>query len=257
MGDGINPAWESILEAVGEDSRDSVSETLSQWDTNYNSLQEQYSGLKPWEDLSQHGITPEQASYAIQVATAMNQNPSEFIKTLAQEAQINPAELFGLQQDNSQDKHQEQGNASPVQNAGLPPEIQAQLDNLAQQNELMANILKQNLDAQAQKRADEELSNEINNLQTEYKNKFGYGFDERMVLGLTLNGMELKAAVDAYYNHANQLRQDGIVPAPMVLGGPGSVNQQTNSGPKPIDVSKLEGDDRSAVFAKLMRNYER
>lgn len=232
----LNPAWDTLLNKIPETFRGMVTPDLRQWDQNYQQgiqqVHSQYEGYKPF--LEQQ-ISPEALNNAMLVQQALENNPEQFIKTVA--------EYYNLQLG-------EQGQPDPEEagdGEGLPFDItqDPQFQQYQKVTELMAQQMMSQAEAQEASQMDQQLDSDFEAA----KQKYGE-FNEDLVLQRMLaTGEDIDGAVE-FVNSAIQAevarhRNPGAS-APIMMGsGGGLPSQQT-------PVGNLSPQDRRALVMQRL-----
>lgn len=234
----LNPAWEPMLNKIPEQFRGMVTSDLRQWDQNYQQgiqqVHSQYEGYKPF--LEQE-ITPEALNNAMLVQQALENNPEQFIRTVA--------EYYNLQLG-------EQGQPDPEETGegegeGLPFDItqDPQFQRYQQATELMA----QQMMTQAQQQEDAQWDQQVASDFEAAKEKHGEFNEDLVIQRMLATGEDVNSAVE-FVNGAIQAevakhRSPGAT-APIMMGsGGGLPSQQT-------PVGNLSPQDRRALVMQRL-----
>lgn len=235
-----NPAWQEFYDVVPADIHDKVTPLLQKWD---QGVQERFtkvqSDYEPWKDLIDNKVDPADAKFAIQLLNGLEQNPQEVYKAIG--------EYYKLANSGSGSG---QGHVELKTEPEEPQYATASdLAALRQQNEIMAQILLRNREAEDAKANDARLDSEF----AAAKQKYG-DFDERYVSGLLLANP--KMTVDqgvASFKQFVTTEAAKYRPKPLFMGAGGGVpGQQT-------DVSKLNDKQRKELAVNILKaaNAER
>jgi hypothetical protein len=239
-GQGINPAWEPILNHIPEDKRGEVMPHFQKWDQGYNSLQENY---KPWQRFSQAGIGPDDLEQAYGVYQALNNNPMEFkalLESWMEESGVTPPQ------------QQQAGNGQVTDEGDETAPWESKFQELQQQNELMAQVLLQNHQASIQEQEDAELDQVFSDLTEKYKQTFGSDPDpevfEPFILAMLSNDMDPEEAFNRFTGYSEQMMAQSRRPlAPRLMGSGGSL---PSSRP---DYAKMSNDQvKQHIVDRLM-----
>lgn len=211
---GVNPAWQEFYGSAPEDVRDQyLTPAFQKWEQNVNSMvQKVHSEYEPWKPVMQQ-VDPATASWAIQVANALNTDPKMVYEALG--------EWIG-QQDNSNGQQNQQNGLNTGQ--GQQPNNNNQDDapwapklaNLEQQNQLMVDYLRAQQNAQQAAQADAQLESELNTVRQKYNLQEK---DMPFVLGLMANqDYTTEMAAKAVAEYSGSFR-----PKPLIMGSGGGV----------------------------------
>ncbi|HEY6022292.1 MAG TPA: hypothetical protein VIY48_21275 [Candidatus Paceibacterota bacterium] len=233
-----NPAWQPFLEILPDSLHETVRPVLQDWDRNvqsrYETIQQQYA---PYEQFREQNIDPGELAYSYQVVQALNENPAEVIRTMA--------EFFGIEL-----TPQQQAQAAAVATQPVVPsdteslEVDPRIQQLEQGFQALAAMALQNQSAAEARQADIELEATLTSLKQQHGD-----FDENIVLSYMLSGQSPEQAVLAYKNLESQiLAGANRPPAPRVMGGGGGVpNDRVN----PATMSDAE---RRALVTNMLMN---
>jgi DNA-binding transcriptional MerR regulator len=86
---GFNEAWKPLLDVLPEGMHPLIKEPLTQWDQNYQKLQEEY---KPFKELPDAYRNPERITQAMTVLGNLEANPHQVLKLLAENLGVSLAE---------------------------------------------------------------------------------------------------------------------------------------------------------------------
>jgi hypothetical protein len=208
-----NPAWQPFLEILPDSLHETVRPVLQDWDRNvqsrYETIQQQYA---PYEQFRADNIDPGELAYSYQVVQALNENPAEVIRTMA--------EFFGIEL-----TPQQQAQAAAVATNPVTPgdtesyEVDPRIQQLEQGFQTLAAMALQNQSQAEARQADIQLDQTL----TELKQQHG-DFDEKIVLSYMLSGQSPEQAVIAYKELESQiLAGANRPPAPRVMGGGGGI----------------------------------
>ena len=86
---GFNQAWKPLLDVLPEGMHPLIKEPLTQWDQNYQKLQEEY---KPYKDLPEQYRSPERITQGIEILRNLEANPHQVLRLLAENLGVSLAE---------------------------------------------------------------------------------------------------------------------------------------------------------------------
>lgn len=224
-----NPAWQPFLDVLPSSLHPTVTPVLQEWDkgvqTRFQEIHQQYEPYKAYQELIDNEIGMDAIIPALQLLEQLNNDPKQVWEALGQHFQ------FGAEQSDPEDLDSEtEGFRDP-----RIDELEAGFRQLAER-ELARN--QQSEEAQA----DQELDDLLSQAHETYGD-----FNERIVLGLMLSGMEIDEAIQEYQaNNTSILEAFKRPPAPNVMSR-GSV-------PAPnVDTKNLSGKDRRALVAQMLQ----
>lgn len=232
-GDSINPAWNDLLSKVPSQLHSQVTPYLSQWDKNYQEgLQKVHSEYEPYKKFTEH--QPEELDYALSIMKAIEENPQEVAKALAEYSGLSLAEAKEVVKEQGQfDETEENELLNHPQFVEMKSMVEAMAQLLVQQNQAK-------LDAEM----DAQLETELKELSKEHGE-----FDVDWVLTKALAKPEVDLAehVKAYREHEKSVLEKARKPGPKVLKGGGSApDNQT-------DITKLDDKGRRELIAKTLQ----
>jgi hypothetical protein len=211
---GINPAWQEFYGNAPEDVRDQyLTPAFQKWEANVNNMvQKVHSEYEPWKPVMQQ-VDPNTASWAIQVANALNTDPKMVYEALG--------EWIG-QQNNVSGQQNPQSGLIPGQGQQQPNSNQEEqpwrpeLASLQQQNKLMVDYLTAQQQQQQAAQADAQLEQELSTVRQKYNLQEK---DMPFVLGLMANNdFTTEDAAKAVAEYSGSFR-----PKPLIMGSGGGV----------------------------------
>lgn len=212
---GVNPAWQEFYGNAPEEVRDTyLTPAFQKWEQNVNNMvQKVHSEYEPWKPVMEQ-VDPQTASWAIQVANALNTDPKMVYEALG--------EWIG-QQDNGNGQQNQQPGLNPGQgqqqpNNNNPDDApwRPELANLQQQNRLLTDYLRAQQEAQLAAQADAQLEQQLAAAAKTY------GLQEKdmpFVLGLMANkDVSVDVAAKAVAEYTGSFK-----PKPLIMGSGGGV----------------------------------
>lgn len=196
-GPKVNPAWNNLLEKLPAGLHGLVIPELQSWDKNFQEkTTEVQSRYAPYQSLLDNNVPPEQVENALRTMQMLQQDPRKFYEELGkfyeaewgqgQEGQVTAPEeeTFTLGEDDFDiTKH---------------PKFQE----LMQNQQVMAQYLQQQIEAEQQAAADKQIETDLKNLTEKYGE-----FDEEWVLALTMQkNQSLEDSVKAYHEFVTKVR---------------------------------------------------
>jgi vacuolar-type H+-ATPase subunit I/STV1 len=232
-GQGINPAWNDLLEKIPQDLHSQITPQLKDWDSGVQQkIQSVHSDYADYKFLRENKVDPEDVRVALGVLRAIQEDPRSVYDSLATSYGYNEAQ-------------QNSGQGKPESDlSGLPPEIAEKLQRLEGGYDTMAQILLEKQKQDEANAADVELEKEFKQL----RDKHGE-FDENFVIAQMMQGLSGDDAVKAYQSLVDRVLTDRAkAPAPRLLGsGTASI-----PGEGKVDVRKMDsGQTKQFVSAYL------
>lgn len=240
--DGINPAWNEILQAIPEDAREQVIPHLKSWDTGVqNKIQSVHSEYAPYKFLKDENIQDEDVRIALGVVRAIQEDPQSVYNSLQE------SYGFGTKADQGA-AGQNPDTSQQIDLSQLPQEVRDKLAHLEGGYNTMAEIMLQERNdreaAETAAKADAELNQTLAQLKTAHGN-----FDEGYVLAYMHQGMPGEQAVAAYNAMIEQKLIERSRPeAPKLLGSGGG----GFPGNGKIDPTKLDAGQTKNLVAQYL-----
>jgi hypothetical protein len=245
--DAGNPAWAPLYEVLPSQLHSQVRPVLEQWDkgtqAKFNEYGDQLKQYEPYKNLVDNQIPADYIEQAVQIAQLIDADPKAFMQQLQS--------IFGDQQPQTP-----QGQPAPQQQQQQTPTDENLFDEkpfditsdprfqeLAKNQDILANYLATQAQANDAAQADAMLNSELQSLQQKYGE-----FDERYVITLGASGMDLEAAVQQYQDIVgkaqNTPRSDANVPS--IISPSGSVPQER------VNVAELTVADRKKLVMNML-----
>lgn len=230
--------WADYLVDLPESVRPLVEPKFKEWDANvtqrFQQVHSQYAPLKAFEPLVQSGYDVGYLQQAAQLTQALQDNPEEVYKALQ--------EAYGF-------GNGEQGQTDQQVQPNGDEEYDPRFLALEQNQQILADIIAAQHEAEQSAQMDAALDNELNAARSKHGN-----FDETVVLGWVAANPTLTIEQAAQrYNQAIEaaVAQRQAPAVPTILGGGGSLPSQS------IDPSKLSAKDRKSLVAQWLENANR
>ena len=226
------PPYHKELEQLPESVRPLVEPIFKEWDQGvqerFTKSQEQY---EPWKPVLEIG-DPNLALQSVQLAQALDANPEEVLKALAEAYQV------------------QLGEAPPVtpEPEGDPDGDEVLTDPRLEQHEKMLQTIGQHLLSEQQQRQqeaeDQALEAELKRLEGEHG-----AFDQQYVLTLMANGHTPDDAVKAYKAKVDEiLAAQRAAAAPNVVPASGGIPSTTQ-----VDPSKMGSQDTKNLIVSMLK----
>jgi hypothetical protein len=240
---GVHPAWNPLLSAIPQELHPRVTPILQDWskgvDKGFQDVHARYAPFKPFVEQQ---VDPEILQAAYGLFQQVEADPVEFYRAL--ETFLKEGGQLEDLQDDGQDTSQDGMDQDQL--------LQARMDELNDRDEVIAEYLVQQQQAQIEADEEDALDEELADAHERFSKQHGYDFDDMYVLARLEAGSELEDAVGEFYSMMNQHLQNSNRPrAPQLLGSGGSL--PTNQV-HPKDMS--EGDLNKFVAAYLEQNAQ-
>ena len=235
QGDGGNPAWASILEALPSSLHSTVTPQLQEWDRGVNQrFQEIHQTYAPWKEYMDAGVDPQAVNYALQVLQQLEADPRSIYDSIGQH--------FGYTQDMQQQDTGQQETGPGIEDDFSDPRV-AQLE---EGFRTLASVLIEERQTQTQFQEDQQLDS----IMVDLKTKNG-DFDETFVLTQMLNGATPDQAIGAWNGVVESIRSGQNRPlAPNVMPAGGAV-------PAPVTNAKdLSDKDTRGLVAQMLQHAQ-
>jgi hypothetical protein len=191
---GENPAWQELYQVLPDSLRPVVAPVLEKWESGtqrqFQQNAETMKAYEPYQPLIDAGIPVDRIEQALAVAQLIDTDPRGFLQQMQQ---------FFPEEEAPQGEQQQQQQTFEEQPFSI--ETDPNFRKVQEQQDLLAQVLYQQLEADKAKQEDEALDQELNRLTQTYGE-----FDEDYVFGLALNGVELEDAVKRYFQKIEQIR---------------------------------------------------
>jgi hypothetical protein len=233
---GYSSFAQEILKGVPQDHLPILEPHLKKWDAGttrrFQDLQNQY---KHYSNL---GWDEETTQHMAEVYRVLNEEPERLYEALANELGL------GEQEQNDEST----GGQSAQEFQGLPPEIQARIDQQEQILQALATVVLEGQTKQQESMEDSEFESYLGLLKQEYGN-----FDEEYVCSMIANGMDGEAAVKQWMgkvqeaiNQANGSTEH-LPDALLSSSGGGAVPQQESQ-----KLGQIPQKDIRSLIANVM-----
>jgi len=253
-----NPAWDDIRSSLDEFSFSKIEPHLKKFDSEaqkrIESLNSQVKEVGWAREISEQGIDPDRVKMALAMAETLDADPKEFYNLIGQHLQEQ-----GLLTPEAQEALDE---AADSDDAYVPPHLQAQLEEMQQQQEQMREYFEQQQYEEIQRQADAEIASEVDELKASNPNFDD--FDVKQVLNVALQitqrnqlqGVQrvatLAEAAAEYQQMQQHLlsRQGGSAPRTLPVTGGGAPSQA------PADPAKMSKQEFMQMIAQDVKNLQ-
>lgn len=224
--EGLGPEWNDFVSAFPEDQRTELGSKLKERVSSY-------SELDAWRDFQKSGITPEQASSALNLYSIVENNPRQVYDIIGKSLGISAAEAKEVVEE--------------IEEEGEDDPRFAELQSLKQQVETMSQIMLTRHQQEQKQTAEAQAEQELNKEMEAAKKKYGEDFDEeQVIMRMMQKGMTVDQAFADHQAYVEKVRSRR--PAPMILSGSGGNNIPS----KAIDPTKLDGKARRSLVAQML-----
>jgi hypothetical protein len=250
--EGANPAWNDFLRYVPEDKRPEVVPFFQQRDKDVQErIQKVHSEYEPWKEFVKT-VDPETAQFAVEVLAKMQEDPRSVYDSLG--------EHFGWTNGNGSTEPPEpgQGSSGTSQQIGDPNfdlEQHPAFQQLAQRNEVLANIMlaqhRSQQEEAAEFEADAELDAEFEEAEKKY-GKFDKQAEDFVEMFIIANDVSVDEAAQAYFKFIEGIGGNRR-PPPRLHGGSGGGAVPT---PK-VNVKNMSDKEAKDMFAQMIMDSQR
>lgn len=215
---GGNPAWQELYGVLPDSLHTVVAPVLEKWEqgtqSKFNEYAEKSKAYEPYQTFVDNQIAPDQIEQALAVAQLIESDPQGFMQQMQS---FFPGEQ--QQQTQQPQGQQPEGEGNYFEEKPFDLESDPRFQQLAQQQEIIANAMSQQYQAEIAKQEDAALDAELTRLREAHGE-----FDEEYVFGVALNnGGNLEAAVQKYNQMVEGIRQrpaaDAHLPNVITPGG--------------------------------------
>lgn len=247
----ISPAWQEVLDKLPSEFHPQITPKLNEWDQNFAKVQSEFAPYKP---LIENKVPYEAIENSMQLARYMNADPRAVWEELGKRYGFNSAEQ-GQQQFEEEDQEQEE--PDPTDLTKNPQFAQLQQAYQSLQSQMQAT-----LQQQEEARAQREVENEWNTLETKLGSKLNDDVRTEIVRRAVYIGDQrgdgnysIEEGYNDYAAWVNRVRnQRANNTAPSVLSG---------NGGQPVSKKNLgtmtddERRDYIASYAERLANENR
>lgn len=248
LGDGVvdsgqpqggNPAWTDLLGEIPQELHQKVIPHLQSWDKGVNDrFQKVHSDYEPWKPIIKNA-DPETTQFALQMLNSLEQDPKMVYKAIG--------DFYKDQLGDLVQPTPGQGQQEPKQDLEDKPWM-TDLQQLKQENEMLAKIIHQGQQAQQNAAADAQLDGDLKAAEKTHGK-----FDEQYVLGLLMANRNLSVdqAVQQWKNSIQQYaEQAGLAgPKPFFMGGGSPIPGQGN-----FDSKKASDKETKDVVVQYLQH---
>lgn len=230
-GNGINPAWNPMLEQLPTSLHHLVTPHLKQWDQNFNTqVQQVQQAYEPWKQLQDAQIDPQIAYGIMQL---MESNPQMLVEKMTEYYGLNAGQGQQQQSTNPLDQLDLDGQIEPAQEFGdltqHPEFVKLQLA-----NQQLMQAFEQRAQEETMAKANQDIDNEINALKAKDPN-----LDVEALIMFAANTPNIQSMEDAFVkmNQYNQrlLESRATNFSPPVLAPTGGVGAAQVTDPAKLD----------------------
>lgn len=230
---GGHPAWNDILQKLPAGLHEMIRPELEKWDRGVQErFQQVQSRYEPYKDFVENEVDPQDIQRAMQVYQLMNQNPQMLWEQMGRYynfAQQQASNSGQGQQESVEEYDLDESQRENVAAAeGITPE---KLQQLEQNQQILAKALYQKYEQEQQAQADAELEQELSRLREEFGE-----FDEEFVIPIAAQTGDVEAAVKKYMELkakiAGNPRPGSNLPRPIQ---PGGATPSTSVNPAELD----------------------
>lgn len=236
----INPAWEETLSKIPEEFHPALTPTFSEWDKNFQKVQQDFS---PYKEFADNQIAPDRIQQAMQIADLLENNPRgvyDFLNTTynysGQAVEPDRAseddDTFNYDENQDLEKH---------------PKFQE----MNQKIQNFENFFSKQQEEQTAARVQQEIEKDFNSIAEKYS---GGNLDEqtkidiaRLAMGAGDNDLQ-KAADDYFTRFRTPARASDSAP-PVIRG-----NGRTSKGISLQDVANMDSEERVKHVAAMMQS---
>ncbi len=223
-----NPAWQPFLDVLPTSLHGTVTPVLKDWDRGvqqrFQQIHQQYEPYKAYQDLIDNEIGMDSIVPALQLLQQLNEDPRQIYDALGQ--------------------HFNYGNVEPeLEDPETDGFRDPRIDDLEAGFRQLAEIQLNNNRISEEQQADSDLEDMLAQARETHGD-----FNERIVLGLMLSGMDIDTAIQEYQaNNNSVLEASKRPPAPNVMSRGGVPNVGA------VDTSKMSGKDRRGLVAGMLQ----
>ena len=236
-GNGLNPAWNDLLQALPSSLHSQVTPHLKKWDQNFQAETSKYDHLKPYLD-----IPAEELEGAIGLYRAANSDPRRIWEEMGT--------YYGFAGDQGQGNPEQ--NNDEVDLSDIPDDLlqHPKIKELMENQGVLAQVILQQQQQEADYEASRQLDDELASVVEKHPE---FGSEERQVMILNIamaQNLTVTEAAEQLAEYNRSIAQASQAPpAPNVMGGNG---QLPSNGT--IDPSTLSPGERRKLVQSLIQN---
>lgn len=230
----INPAWD-FLEKIPEEFHQHITPKLSEWDKNFQEVQQKQA---PYKEFIELGVPADDIQQSLQLRHLWNTNPKGLYEYLADQLQISQ----GQEKEESKEKEDEY-DISQIPDLEKDPRFKAMQEKVGQFDQLLEA---QRLE-EARQTAASEIDQQFQQAETKY-GKLDSNLRERIAkIAIANRDQDLVKAAEEYFTQWAPVKRASDS-APSVLGGNSGLPKQTALK----DLANMDGDQRSKKLAEFI-----
>lgn len=255
--DGLNPAWNDLIQTIPTQFVPQVTPILQKWDRGVQDrFQTVQSTYAPFKSFIDEGVKPEELQAARALMQALEADPRSFYDRMGDYY----AEQWGLDQGQGSDDANNDDYSLDDLDDGQGPEIDLEnnpyLRQMKEQQDVLTQVVTQQyqqqqaeMQAKVDAQAEQEVASEIAQIEQKYgpldKDKADF------IFGRAINneGLTLMQAADQFFAIAGGAQRAASTPVIMSPGG-GTPAPNTN-------VAELNGQDRRSLVASILEQAHR
>lgn len=233
--DGINEAWNPLLEKLPAAYHEHVTPVLKEWDkgvqSRFDSLNQKYN---PYNEFVDQKIDPAVLRVGLSIVQQVQTNPRALYEDLGKH--------LGITAEQAQQVVEEE--------LGDEEYVDPRLDQVLQQQQQMQQYIQQQQQAETERRVDAEVKRDVDALVEKYNIPRGPVLGSIIQRALAAGDFDLEAAYQKEMQYQQFLAQNHPNNnAPHVASGSGSVGGQPQKS-----IADLPAAERRAALTQLMRN---
>lgn len=234
----VNPAWQEVLDKVPEEFHTVLTPKFSEWDNNFQKVQQKYA---PFKDFVENNIPVETIQQSLQIRDLLENNPRGVYDFL--QNQYN----YGVQEaEKPGPKEEEEFDYDASSDIAEHPKFKEMSQQIQNFQQMFENQQKQETEHRVQREIETEFTNIANKysggkLDDEAKSDIA-----RLAMGAGDNDLS-KAAADYFTRFRPPARASDSAP-PVIRG-----NGRTTKGVTLEDIAKMDSEDRVQHMAAYMK----
>lgn len=238
-----NPNWQPFLDVLPSSLHTTVTPVLQQWDQGvqqrFQEINEQYAPYEAYKPFIENQVDPQAMEYAMGIFQQLNENPRAIYDALQQAY----SEEWGLNQQSQGDPNGYDQTPSYGEEGYNDPRV-SQLEEGFKQ---LASVIISEREQQSQVIQFQQEDQQLDTILTGLRGQHG-DFNEQIVLGLMLSGMDPVSAVTQYKSDIQAQVEAARRPA-----APGIISQGGVAAPaQQNEVRKLDGKNTRAMVAQIL-----
>jgi hypothetical protein len=178
----LNEAWNPALQSIPEEFHPHLKQHFSQWDKNFQKVQQQFA---PYKEFAELGVESADINRGMQLLHILNTNPRGLYDMMGQQFQfVQPEPNKSQGQQESQSEEFELSDFPEIEKHPKFVELQQKYDSIAQQAQRSTEFISTFQQREMQTAAENQIQREVNEVKAKYGDSFDIAAVGNMALGM-------------------------------------------------------------------------